>query len=100
MRIIFKVAAAFVYFTSSEMASTKSTDSNFALVAWEGKKPTWSILNRSLLQGVVEPGKRTQALWGKKKYACEILAIAGVYIVYNIANTYFVLTLSRAWLLH
>ena len=50
----------------------------FALVAWKGKDPTWSVINGSLVNGALVPGKTTNALWGKKKYECEILAIAGI----------------------
>ena len=54
---------------------------SFALVAWKGKDPTWSIISGLLVDGTLVPEKSTYALWGKKKYECEILAIAGKYLI-------------------
>ena len=41
---------------------------SFALVAWKGENPTWSVVSDSLVDGTLVPGKDTYALWGKKKY--------------------------------
>ena len=54
-----------------------ASSTSFMLVAWKGKDPTWSVVDSSLVDGTLAPGKSTYALWGKKKYECEILAIAG-----------------------
>ena len=66
-----------MFYTGVMAAST-----NFALVVWKGKDPSWSIIGCSSLDSPKPtPGGNTYALWGagkrKKKYQCEILAIAG-----------------------
>ena len=48
-----------------------------ALVAWEGRNPSWSIVGNSAVDGTLAVGETRNALWGKKKRPCEILALAG-----------------------
>ena len=51
--------------------------SSFALVAWEGKSPTWSIVESCAVNGIPIPRETSHALWGKKIFPCEVLAVAG-----------------------
>ena len=54
---------------------------NFVLVAWDGEEPSWSILRSSActaVDGHLAVGRKGEALWGKEKFPCELLAIAGV----------------------
>ena len=54
-----------------------SPQAGYVLVAWEGRNPSWSIVQSSAVDGTLAVGETRNALWGKKKFPCEILALAG-----------------------
>ena len=57
----------------------------YVLVAWEGKSPSWSVIESSCVVGRLAIAERVKALWGKKKYHCEILTLSGNQLHYHIA---------------
>ena len=66
----------------------------FVLVAWDGEEPSWSIVNGSTcstVDGSLAVGRNVEALWGRKKFGCKVLAMAGE-VVTLMAEQYFLMT--------